>query len=125
MVAYAYAVHNFRLELHCVKSVQIPLRLRPVCVQITLRPKCPSFLWSVFSRIRTEYGEILRISPYSVRMREDTDQKKLCNWTLFTQCYTHEYLCEMLIILNSYMINLLYQSKREKIVAKDFTSFNN
>ena len=23
--------------------------------------------------------------PYSVRMRENTDQKKLCNWTLFTQ----------------------------------------
>ena len=30
--------------------------------------------WSVSSRIRTEYGEILRISPYSVRMRENTDQ---------------------------------------------------
>ena len=26
-----------------------------------------SFFWSVFSRIRTEYGEILRISPYSVQ----------------------------------------------------------
>ena len=32
--------------------------------------------WSVFSRICTEYGEILRsISPYSVKMRENTDQK--------------------------------------------------
>ena len=31
-------------------------------------------LWSLFSRIRPEYGEILRISPHSVRMREDTDQ---------------------------------------------------
>ena len=31
---------------HCVKSVQIR-----------------SFLWSVFSRIRTKYGEIFRISP--------------------------------------------------------------
>ena len=26
------------------------------------------------SRIRTEYRDILRISPYSVRMRENTDQ---------------------------------------------------
>ena len=34
-----------------------------------------SFFWSVFSRIRTEYREILRIPPYSVRMRENTDQK--------------------------------------------------
>ena len=27
-----------------------------------------------FSRIRTEYGEILRISPNSVRMPENADQ---------------------------------------------------
>ena len=46
-----------KTNLHCVKSVQIQ-----------------SYFWSVFSRIRTEYGEILRISPYSVRMRENTDQ---------------------------------------------------
>ena len=30
--------------------------------------------WSTFSRIRAEYGEIRLISPYSVRMRENTDQ---------------------------------------------------
>ena len=33
------------------------------------------YFWSAFSRIRTEYGEIHRISLYSVRMRENTDQK--------------------------------------------------
>ena len=44
---------------HCVKSVQIG-----------------SFFWFVFSHIRTEYGEIRSISPYSVEMRENTDQKK-------------------------------------------------
>ena len=44
-----------------------------------------SFFWSVFSHIQTEYGEIIRISPYSVRMRENTDQKKLHIWILFTQ----------------------------------------
>ena len=44
--------------LHCVKNVQIR-----------------SFFWHVFSRIWTEYGEILRIAPYSIRMRENTDQK--------------------------------------------------
>ena len=31
-------------------------------------------LWSIFSRIRTEYEEILRSSPYSVQMRENMDQ---------------------------------------------------
>ena len=45
-----------------------------------------SFFCSVFFRIRTEYGEILRISPYYVRMRENTDQKKNRIWTHFTQC---------------------------------------
>ena len=43
---------------------------------MTLREKCPysELLWSVFSRIGTECGEILHISPYSVQMRENTDQ---------------------------------------------------
>ena len=44
-----------------------------------------SFFWSVFSRIRSEYGKILGVSPYSVRKRENTDQKKLRTWTIFTQ----------------------------------------
>ena len=30
--------------------------------------------------------QIFRKPPYSVRMWENTDQKKLCIWTLFTQC---------------------------------------
>ena len=42
-----------------------------------LRKKCPylELFWSAFSCIRTEYGKILRISPYSVRMRENEGQK--------------------------------------------------
>ena len=49
-----------------------------IVLSLTLREKCPywKFFWSVFSRIRTEYGEIVRISPYSIQMREKTDQKK-------------------------------------------------
>ena len=30
--------------------------------------------WTAFSHIQAEYGEILRISPHSVRMRENADQ---------------------------------------------------
>ena len=43
----------------------------------SLRGKLPysEFFWSVFSRIQIEYGELLRIFSYSVRMRENTDQK--------------------------------------------------
>ena len=54
----------------------------------TLRENCPNtefFFWSVFSGIWTEYGEILRISPYSVRMRENMDQENFRIWTLFKQ----------------------------------------
>ena len=55
---------------------------------IALCEKCPNteFFWSVFSHIQTEYGEILHISPYSVRMQKNKDQKELRIWTLFTQC---------------------------------------
>ena len=34
---------------------------------------------------RTEYGDLLRKSPYSVRIQENMDQQKLRIWTLFTQ----------------------------------------
>ena len=42
----------------------------------SLRKKCPysELFCSAFSRIRSEYGEILHISPYSIRMRENADQ---------------------------------------------------
>ena len=44
--------------------------------EIPLRERClySGLFWSSFSRIRTEYGEILCISTNSVRMRENTDQ---------------------------------------------------
>ena len=35
----------------------------------------PSYLWSAFSYIQTEYGDLLRKPPYSVRIMENTDQK--------------------------------------------------
>ena len=63
--------------------------IKVICFFIseTLREKCPNtevFLVRI-SRIQNEYGEIPSISPYSVRMREYTDQKKLHIRTLFTQ----------------------------------------
>ena len=50
--------------MQCVKSVQIR-----------------SFFCSVFSCIWTEYGDLLRKSPYSVQVQENTEQKKLRIWT--------------------------------------------
>ena len=66
---------QFGYFLHAwMKHVRVLTKERK---NITRREKCPysEFFWSVFSRIRIEYGEILRISPYSVWMRENTDQK--------------------------------------------------
>ena len=42
----------------------------------SLREKCPysELFWPAFSRIRTEYRVILRITPYSVQMHENADQ---------------------------------------------------
>ena len=41
-----------------------------------LRQKClySELFWTVFPRIRTEYGEIFRISQYSLWIQENTDQ---------------------------------------------------
>ena len=45
-----------------------------------------SFFWSIFSCIRSEYRDLLRKSLYSVRIQENTVQKNLRIWILFTQC---------------------------------------
>ena len=44
--------------------------------KFSLRENCPylELFWAVFSYTRTEYGQIRSISPYLVRMRENTDQ---------------------------------------------------
>ena len=60
------------------KDIQNPdiFWTRGIFRTLALREKNPylELFWSVFSRIRTEYGKILRISPCLVRMRENTDQ---------------------------------------------------
>ena len=59
----------------CIKESLLRVAFQ-ILKKITLRKKCPysKLLWSVFSRIRTEYGEIRNITPYSVRIRENADQ---------------------------------------------------
>ena len=42
------------------------------------------FFMFLLSRVWTEYGDILCKSPYSVGMRENTYQKKMCIWKLFS-----------------------------------------
>ena len=78
---------RFAGNIHCVKSVQIR-----------------SFFWSVFSCIRTEYGDLLRKPPYSVRIQDNTDQKKVHIWTLFTQWYDWE--SRLLLLFKSITYNV-------------------
>ena len=54
-----------------------------------LRKNCPysETFWSAFSRIQTEYGETLRISSYSVRMRENAGKKILNTDTFHAACF--------------------------------------
>ena len=63
--------------------------------------------------IWTEYREIRRISPYSVRIRENTYQKKLRIWTLFTQwlrmLYTSFFALNTYIILLTFIQFILIQ----------------
>ena len=42
----------------------------------------------------SEDGEILRISPYSVQMRENTDQKKLRIWTLLRSVHDSKWIAQ-------------------------------
>ena len=84
----------------------------------TLREKCPysEFFWSVFSRIRTEYGEILRTSAYSVQMWENTDQKKLRIWTLFTQCSLLVLIVDPLG-LPCFMLGTIWSTQMTKLIS--------
>ena len=45
-----------------------------------------SFFWSIFSCIWSEYRDLPRKFPHSVRIQENTDQKKLHIGTLSAQC---------------------------------------
>ena len=60
-------------------SATVAAYLKHRLSSLPLGEKCPysELFWSIFSSIRTQYGEILRIlhiSPYSFRMRENTNQ---------------------------------------------------
>ena len=65
-----------------------------------------SFFWSVFSRIWTKYREILCISPYSVQMLENKDQKKLHIWTLFSHWGSNinERECFLVLFLSFFFV---------------------
>ena len=56
------------------------LRVELYCASVSQHEKCPNT--EFFLGLNTE---TYCISPYSVEMRENMDQKNLSIWTLFTQ----------------------------------------
>ena len=76
-----YWVIGCLLRLGCIKSIYQRCHCglyqvyTVLCFQDKLLEKCSysELFWSAFSRVCTEYGEILRISPYLVRIQEYTD----------------------------------------------------
>ena len=69
-----YPTCNTRLKRRI--TVNEPLNHVSFHQHLSLRKNssCLELFWSVFSCSQTEYGEILRISPYLVQMPENTDQ---------------------------------------------------
>ena len=55
-------------------------------------PKCPysEFFWYIFSRIRTEYRDILHISPYSVQTLKNTVQRTPNTGTFYAVLTTND-----------------------------------
>ena len=70
-----------------------------------------NFFWSVFSCIRTEYGDLLPTSSYSARIQENTDREKLSIWTFFMQCryFRHFYWFSYYL---GYRLSLKQEKKR-------------
>ena len=71
---------------------------KDICKKFSKREKCPylEFFWSVLSRIWEEYREMLRISPYSVRMPKNYGLENLRIRTLFPQCSHTQFLSFMI-----------------------------
>ena len=70
-----------------VKLYTLPHLLALSSLKLSTAWKCPhsELFWSVFSCIRTEYGEILRIASYSVGILGKCGPEELWIRTLFTQ----------------------------------------
>ena len=78
-----YYLYQYSLLIRLILAFLYDLRWAHYCMK-TVQTR--TFFYSIFSRIWTEYGEIWSTSPYSVRIRENTDKKKLRIWKLFTHC---------------------------------------
>ena len=87
-----------------------------------LLEKCPNtdFFWSVFSCIRTEYGDLRSKFPHSARMQKIMDQKKLRIRTLFAHLdagvmYIFEMFVDNCEFFKITVMTLMSVSKKEPV----------
>ena len=86
----------------------------------TLLKKCPysELFWPEFFRIWTEYGEIRSISPYSVWMRKNEDQKN-SEYGHFLRCDTLSLkFCYLKIILHLSLLGLFPANEKKNLKGK-------
>ena len=65
----SYTINPYRTKR--IAATSSPLKNPPCVKSVEIR----SYFWSVFSFIRTEYGDLRSRSLYSVGIQENTDQK--------------------------------------------------
>ena len=75
LVSSSECKYFYELTISLIILILIFSKHHCLFLWLGLREKCPysELLWSAFSRIRTQYGEVRSI-PYSVQMRESADQ---------------------------------------------------
>ena len=76
------AYQNWLMIMQIRKPVVLDL-LISLSLPLSLREKCPD---TELFLVRIPVLELKCKPPYSVRIQENRDQKKLCSCTLFTQC---------------------------------------
>ena len=75
LVSFQVVIQMYDGDGEIYNSNQKPIYTR-IFTRTSLREKCPysELFWSLFFHVWTGYARILRISPYSVLMWQNTDQ---------------------------------------------------
>ena len=86
-----------------------------------MREKCSysEFFWSFFSRIRYVYEIYWSKSRFSMRMRKNTDQKRLRIWKLFTDDLFSN-LCNWFINSSQALVNYLVRKENCPLFSSQF-----
>ena len=99
----------------------------PDCVCLTAWEKCPysEFFWSVLPLIWTEYRKILRISPNSVRMWENTDQKNSGHWHFSRSVWLEVTNAASILVYDSEMLCNIKRLSKQLRLWKEGSQWQN